>query len=552
MRRLSLLPALLFLGAAPAVASGLIDNVNGLTTDDAGRLLRFNGLLLSAEGKVEKRLQPGDTRPARPDFRLDGKGATLVPGLIDAHGHVMELGFARLSLDLSDTRTLAEAQGKIAAFAQANPARPWIIGGGWNQEQWALGRFPNAADLAAIAPGTPIWLRRVDGHAGWANAAALKAAGITAATKAPAGGRIELIGGQPSGLLVDKAMDLIERVLPEPSPKDRDAALAKAQETLLARGVTAIADMGTSPEDWQAFRRAGDTGRLAVRIMSYAAGTDAMRFIAGSEPTPWLYDDRLRMGGVKLYMDGALGSRGAWLKAPYADAPGQTGLPRLTAAQLRNQMSRAAMDGFQVAVHAIGDRANAELLDAIDELALTYQGDRRWRIEHAQIIDVADLPRLAGHGIVASMQPQHESSDWKMAAARLGPGRLGGAYAWASMIANKVPLAFGSDVPVEPADPLLGLQVALTREDTQGQPPGGWLPEQRLTLGQALRAYTAGAAYAAFAEQRFGSLEPGQQADFLLLGADIELTRPAELSRIPILEVWIGGKRMRTNAEAHP
>jgi predicted amidohydrolase YtcJ len=538
--------------ATPALASGLIDNINGLTTDEAGQLVRFNGLLISADGKVEQRLQASDARPARPHFRLDGKGATLIPGLIDAHGHVMGLGFALLSLDLSDTRSLAEAQAKIAAYAAANPGRPWIIGTGWNQEQWGLGRFPNAADLATIVPGTPIWLTRVDGHAGWANAAALKAAGITAKTRSPTGGKIELIAGQPSGLLVDKAMDLIERLLPAPTAKDRDAALAKAQEALLARGVTAIADMGTSAEDWQAFRRAGDRGTLRVRIMSYAAGIEAMAFIAGSEPTPWLYGDRLRLGGVKLYTDGALGSRGAWLNAPYADAPATTGLPRLTPAQLRNQMSRAAMDGFQIAAHAIGDRANAELLDAIDELALTYQGDRRWRIEHAQIVDPADMARFAKHGIIASMQPQHESSDWRMATSRLGPARLEGAYAWASMIANRVPLAFGSDVPVEPADPLLGLQVALTREDAQGQPPGGWLPEQRLTLGQALKAYTAGAAYAGFAEQRFGSLEPGQQADFLLLGGNLELIRPAEISKAPILEVWIGGKRIRAMQEGRP
>lgn len=544
--------ALLLVAAVPVLASGLVDNVNGLTTDPDGRLVRFNGLLIGPDGTVEQRLQPGDARPARPDFRLDGKGATLIPGLIDAHGHVMGLGFAQLSLDLSATRSLAEARARVAAFAQANPGRSWIIGGGWNQEQWGLGRFPRAADLDGIAPDTPIWLTRVDGHAGWANAAALRAAGISAKTKSPAGGRIERINGQPSGLLIDQAMELVERVRPAPTPRDRDVALAKAQEALLARGVTAIADMGTTPEDWQAFRRAGDRGALRVRIMSYAAGTEAMRFIAGPEPTPWLYGDRLRMGGVKLYMDGALGSRGAWLKAPYADAPATAGLPQLTGTQLRNQMSRAAMDGFQVAVHAIGDRANAELLDAIDELAGTYPGDRRWRIEHAQILDEADLPRLARHGVIASMQPQHASSDWKMATARLGPARLGGAYAWASMIANGVPLAFGSDVPVEPADPLFGLQVALTREDSAGQPPGGWLPEQRLNLGQALRAYTAGAAYAGFAEQRFGSLEPGQQADFLLLGADLALVRPAEMGQVPILEVWIGGRRVRAADSPQP
>ncbi|WP_443970598.1 amidohydrolase [Sphingobium sp. CR28] len=528
---------------APALASGLVDNVNGITVDEKGDLVHFSGLLIDRDGRVEKRLGPGDKPPKELDFRLDGKGRTLVPGMIDAHGHVMQLGFLKLNLDLSDTRTLDEAKAKIAAYAAANPSRPWIIGFGWNQEQWGLGRFPTAADLAGIGNGRPIWLSRVDGHAGWANDAALTAAKITAATKAPPGGRIEMAAGKPTGVLVDKAMALMEPVIPAPLPKDRDAAFMKAQEALLAKGVTAIADMGTTIDDWQTFRRAGDRGALVIRIMGYASGTAQAAMIAGSSPTPWLYDDRLRLGGVKLYMDGALGSRGAWLKAPYADAPAETGLIQTDSTQLRNQMSRAAMDGFQLAIHAIGDRANAEVLSAIEELAETYKGDRRWRVEHAQIVDPVDLPRFGRQGIIASMQPQHESSDWKMATARLGPARLGGAYAWRAMLQNGSRLAFGSDVPVEPADPWLGLKVAVTREDARAEPPGGWLPEQRLTLAEALRAYTQGAAYAGFAEKQFGNLATGQRADFLLLDQDIELARPADIANVRVVEVWIGGKR---------
>jgi len=535
---------LALLAAAPAGASGLIDNVNGLTVDEGGDLVHFTGLVIDGEGRIEKRLQRGDKRPERPDFRYDGKGRTLIPGMIDAHGHVMDLGFAALNLDLSGARSLEEAKARIAAYAAANPGRPWIIGTGWDHEKWDLGRFPTAADLAGLGDGRPIWLVRVDGHAGWANEAALAAAKITAATRAPAGGRILASGGKPGGVLVDNAMRLMDAALPKPQPKDYDAALLKAQDALLARGVTAIADMGTTIEAWQAFRRAGDRGALRIRIMGYAAGMEQASLIAGPGPTPWLYGDRLRLGGVKLLLDGALGSRGAWLKAPYADAPGETGLPRLTSAQLRNQMSRAAMDGFQLAVHAIGDRANAEVLDAIDELSETYKGDRRWRIEHAQIVDPLDLPRFGRHGIVASMEPQHAASDWQMATARLGPERLGGAYAWRAMLDNKVPLAFGSDVPVEPADPFLGLKAALTRTDSADQPAGGWHPEQRIALADALRAYGWGAAHAGFAEQRFGNLAPGQRADFLILDRDIELARPAELPATQVVEVWIGGQRV--------
>ncbi len=536
--------ALALLLAAPAPADTLIDNVNGITVDATGDLVHFSGLVIDKDGRVIARLRPGDPRPERPDFKLDGRGRTLVPGFIDAHGHVMELGFAQMTLDLSDTASLEEARAKIAAYAAANADRPWIIGEGWNQEKWGLGRFPTAADLADIAPDKPIWLGRVDGHAGWANAAALKAAGITAKTKSPAGGEIVMQAGQPTGILIDTARSLMEKVLPKPLPKDYDAALGLAQQQLLARGVTAIADMGTTIEAWQAYRRAGDAGRLRIRIMGYAAGTEQAGLIAGSAPGPWLYEDRLRLGGVKLLLDGALGSRGAWLKVPYADAPTQSGLPRMTDTQLKNQMSRAAMDGFQLAIHAIGDKANADVLSAIDAMAQTYEGDRRWRVEHAQIVDPADLPGFALHGIIASMQPQHAVSDRTMTLARLGPERLAGAYAWKTMLDNWVPLAFGSDAPVEPANPLIGLQAAMTRADANGEPAGGWLPEQKIDFTQALRAYTWGAAYAGFAESRFGNLAPGQQADFLFLDRDISATAPSALPQVRILEVWIGGRRM--------
>ncbi|MCW2413117.1 amidohydrolase [Sphingobium sp. B8D3A] len=532
------------MGATRADAQGLIDNVNGITVDATGDLVHFTGLVISDDGRVEKRLARGEKRPDRPSFRFDGKGRTLMPGIIDAHAHVIDLGFSRLNLDLSDTNSLEEARQKIAAFAAANPGRPWIIGFGWNHEKWNLGRFPTAADLDGLGDGRPIWLERVDGHAGWANAAALTAAKIAPTSKAPVGGRIEMVAGRPSGILVDKAMALMTPALPRPQPKDYDAALSAAQDALLARGVTTVADMGTSIEHWQAYRRAGDRGALRIRILGYAAGMEQAALIAGPAPTPWLYNDRLRLGGVKLVLDGALGSRGAWLKAPYADAPKESGLALLTSAQLRNQMSRAAMDGFQLAVHAIGDQANAETLDAIEELSETYKGDRRWRIEHAQIVDPADLARFARSGTIASMQPQHATSDWAMATRRLGPERLGGAYAWRTMLDNKVPLAFGSDAPVEPADAFIGLKSATTRLDARNEPAGGWLPTQRLTLAEALRAYGRGAAYAAFAEERFGNLAPGQRADFLILDRDIELASPTDLAATQVLELWMDGKRV--------
>jgi predicted amidohydrolase YtcJ len=507
--------------------------------------VRFVAMLVGDDGKVQQIYGRGERKAERPRFRFDGKGRTLIPGLIDGHGHVMSLGIGALTLDLSDTKSLDEAKAKIAAFSAANPLPVWVIGRGWNQEKWGLGHFPTAADIDSVVSDRPVWLQRVDGHAGWANSQALKAAGITARTASPPGGKVETANGRPTGIFIDAATDLIDKVVPPPLPRIRDLALERAQEILLATGITSVADMGTSPEDWLTMRRAGDLGRLRVRIISYGSGLESVLAVAGTGPTPWLYDGRLRMIGVKLYSDGALGSRGAWLKQPYKDKPGERGLSFHNDTEMKNLMSRAAMDGFQVAVHAIGDAANAELLGAIDELSETYKGDRRWRIEHAQIVDPADLPRFGLHGTIASMQPVHQTSDWRMAEARMGIDRLGGAYAWRSMLANNVPLAFGSDFPVESPNPFPGIAAAISREDSQGQPPGGWMPEQKLTVEQAVAAFTRGAAYAGFADDRLGGLERGKYADFVLIDRDIFAgATPADIRQTKVLETWIAGQRV--------
>ncbi|NJM50073.1 MAG: amidohydrolase family protein [Sphingomonadales bacterium] len=531
----------------PAYADGLIDNVNGITLDEEGKVVRFTGLLVAKDGKVTQLLTRKDKPPKQLDFRTDGKGMTMLPGLIDAHGHVMGTGFQALTLDLSETGSLEEAQAAIAAYAAQYPERRWIIGRGWNQEKWDLGRFPNAGDLEtdaikAAAGGRPIWLERVDGHAGWANFSAMALAKVTSKTPSPSGGKIIILAGEPSGIFVDAAADLIQKFVPVPKPAERNIALAKAQQILLSQGITAIADMGTTMEDWQSYRRAGDDGWLHMRIFSYAGGIDNMVAIAGPRPTPWLYEDRLRLGGVKLYLDGALGSRGAALKAPYSDAPKEKGLLFLASAELRNLMVRAAMDGFQPAVHAIGDAANAEVIDAIEELSDTFAGDRRWRIEHVQIVDPADLPRLGRHGIISSMQPVHQTSDRLMAEARLGAGRLDGAYAWQSILKAGGKLAFGSDVPVESANPFAGIAAAITREDAKGEPFGGWRPQERVSREQALAGFTTGAAYAAFAEGKVGRLAPGYRADFILVDTDPLLASPGDIRKTIVEESWVGGR----------
>lgn len=540
--------------SAPAAADTLIDNVDGVTIDATGGIDRFTGLVIAPDGRIAQVLHRGEKRPPRPDYKVDGQGRILIPGMIDAHGHVMALGFAAMTLDLSQASSLAQAQAMIAAYAREHPDRPWILGRGWNQELWAEKRFPTAAELDAAVADRPVWLMRVDGHAGWANSRALTIAGVTATSKDPAGGRIERLvpGGKPAGVLIDAATELVDKVVPPPRPEDRDVALAKAQAILLSVGVTAITDMGTSIEDWQSFRRAGDYGRLRIRIMAYAGGTDAMALIGGPGPSPWLYDDRLRLNGVKLYADGALGSRGASLKAPYADAPGTRGLRITSDTQLRNMMSRAALDKFQVAVHAIGDEANAAVLTAIEDMAATYTGDRRWRIEHAQVLDPADIARLGKHGIIASMQPAHQTSDRVMAEARLGPARLGGAYAWKSVQASGAKLAFGSDTPVEPPNPFLGFSAAISRQDPKGEPFGGWQPQERVSREEALAAYTANAAYAGFAEGRFGRLVKGERADFLLLDTDPLMATPTRVARTMVLQTWVNGQLVHQHQEPDP
>ena len=531
--------------AAPALADTLVDNVDGVTIDEAGKVKRFTGLVFDEAGKVVAVLARGDERP-RVDYRLDGEGRVMLPGMIDAHVHVMDIGFAALTLDLSDTTSLEDALAKIKIFAEENPGRPWILGRGWNQEKWGLGRFPTAAELDAVVADRPVWLERADNHAKWANSLAIQTAGVTAKKADPSGGKvIRDAKGNPTGVFVDKAIALVEAVVPPPRPEDRDLAFAKAQEVLLGYGVTAVADMGTEMADWTTFRRAGDTGRLQIRIMAYADGFETLETVAGAGPTVWLYDDKLRMGGIKLYLDGALGSRGASLKEPYHDDPGAKGLPLLTPAQLRNLMSRAAMDNFQTAVHAIGDAANAEVLAAVEELSESYDGDRRWRIEHAQIVDPADLPLLGKHGVIASMQPLHQTSDRLMAEARLGPDRLEGAYPWRSVIRVGGRLAFGSDAPVEPADPFAGIAAAISRTDANGEPFGGWLPQETVSRETALAGYTSDAAFAGFAEGRFGRLIPGERADFLLVDRDPLLASPEEIRATIIHEIWIGGVKVR-------
>ena len=520
--------------SAPAAADTLIDHVNGLQVGADGQIQRFTGLVIGDNGKVIQLVDKDHPliRPA--DTVIDGKGQTLLPGMIDAHGHVTELGFAALQLDLVGTSSLQDLQQRLKAYAAAHPDG-WIVGRGWNQELWPVKRFPTAADLDAIVPDRPVVLERVDGHAVVANSAAMKAAGISAQTPAPAGGRIE------NGLFVDNAIDLIGKAVPAPSPAQFDQAITQAQDILLGFGVTAVGSMSTSEEAWNAMRRAGEAGRLQVRLMVYESDRP---FASTPHPTEWLYDGKLRAVGVKLFADGALGSRGAWLKQPYADKPDTHGLRFHSDAELLKLADNAAAAGFQIATHAIGDAANAQVISTYEQLSKKYGADRRWRIEHFQIVDPADIPRLKPAGIVASMQPTHQTSDRLMAEARLGPNRLAGAYAWQTVEKLGIPLAFGSDFPVESPNPFPGLAAAISRQDKDGNPPGGWIPSEKLTLEQALAAFTRGAAYAGFSENQIGSLDPGHWADFILVDRDPTQVDAQSLRQTEVRETWVAGQKV--------
>jgi predicted amidohydrolase YtcJ len=541
MRILAIAAAVLIAGTADART--VVVNANGYTLDDLGRLTQFTGLVIGDDGRVERTLKDGEAAPE--GDVVDAGGKTLLPGLIDAHGHVMGLGFQALQLDLTETKSLDEALAKIAEYAKANPDLPWILGRGWNQVSWKLGRFPTAAELDAVVPDRPVWLERVDGHAGWANSAALKAGGVTAATKDPQGGRIERdADGNPAGVLVDGATVLVGDKVPPPTDAQAEAALEKALEIMASVGLTGVHDAGIDPKTWALYRQFGEEGRLTARVYAMAGGIDALNQIAPNGPTGWLFDDHLALDAMKLYADGALGSRGAAMIEPYTDDPHNHGLLFVDGAKLRNMIASASSRGFQVNIHAIGDRANREVLDAFEDVAKMGLPGVRNRIEHAQVLSPDDIPRLAKLGVIASMQPTHATSDKAMAEDRIGTGRIKGAYAWKTLIESGARFAGGSDFPVESPNPFYGIHAGVTRQDHDDQPPGGWYPNEALSLPQAFAAFTTGAAYAGQEERQVGTLTPGKWADFIIVDRDIFKVSPEQIWETVVEQTWVGGKKV--------
>ena len=508
---------------------------------------RFSALLFDDAGRV---VAIGDAptlaaRAARldePVREIDGGGRFLMPGIIDAHGHFTSLGFDALRLNITGLRSLGETVEAIRRHVDADDGDGWITGGRWNHELWPASRFPTAADLEGITD-RPIWLRRVDGHAAWANRAAMEAAGVTKDTPDPHGGQIVRdADGAPAGVFVDAAMGLVDDVVPAPTDEDVRRAIRKSQELMVSKGLTQVHDAGASAREIRLFREFADAGELDVRLYVMLAGTRTLaQFDAPiDDPT-----DFVDVRALKLYADGALGSRGAALFEDYADDEGNRGLLFIEADELSAVVDEAVGKGFQVGVHAIGTRANRIVLDAY-EAALQRPGarDLRNRVEHSQILVPEDIPRYAELGVVASMQPTHQSSDMFMAEKRLGRRRLAGGYAWQQLLEAGAVLALGSDFPVEPPDPVYGFHAAVTRQNRAGEPPGGWRDFDALTLEQTLRGFTLDAAWAARQEDTLGSLEPGKWADFVLLEQDPFAVAPEDLWKIGIAETWVAGERV--------
>ncbi len=531
------LPGLLLLSlSAPPPADLIVENARIYTLNQAQPLARAlaigNGRILAVGGDVSSYAGPRTTR-------IDLHGATVLPGLIDSHAHLRSLGELLETRDLRYVKTIAEIVDYVRQQAVGRQPGEWIVGRNWDQTNWG-GQFPSARDLDAAAPGHPVLLTRVDGHAAWVNSAALKLCAITPETPDPPGGKIiRDAAGNPTGVLIDGAQGLVRSHIPPPSAAQARRQLALAARECARLGLTTIHDAGISSLELDAYRALIAADDLPLRIYAMIGGPGPLwRDYLSRGPE---IGESLTVRAIKLFADGALGSRGAALWQPYSDDPGNTGLLITPQAEIEKVARDAVAHGFQVCTHAIGDRANRVVLDAY-AAALGGPNDRRFRIEHAQVVSLPDFQRFKDFSILPSMQPTHATSDMRWAAQRLGPDRVAGAYAWRRFLDLGIPVAGGSDTPVEEPNPMLGLYAAITRQDLAGAPAGGWMPSQRMTRAEALASFTLSGAFAAFEEHLKGSLEPGKLADFIVLDRDIMTVPELEIPQTRVRMTFLGGR----------
>ena len=531
--------------AAPkAPADLIVTNARVYTADDARPLVEAfavrDGRIAFVGSQREAAVLRG------PNTRVvDAGGRTVIPGMVDAHAHFSGLAQTLRSVDLTGTNSLAEVIARVVAKSTSVPKGTWITGRGWDQNDWGVTDFPTHEALTAALPDHPVLLERVDGHAMYANMAAMKVAGVTAASKAPVGGQIiKDAKGNPTGVFVDNASNVLEEKVPAPTAAEYKSALKEAIALMHSWGLTGMHDAGASRmaiDTYEELAKAKELNlRLYVMISDDKAALDHY-FAKG--PQSAMYDGQLWVRAVKLYADGAMGSRGAALLEPYSDDPNNSGLLKSTQEHIREVAERGLKAGFQINSHAIGDRGNRVVLDAYEQALKTVPtADHRFRVEHAQILHYDDIPRFAQLGVIPSMQASHQTSDMYWIGKRLGPTRLYGAYAWQSLLQTGVVIPNGSDFPVEQVNPLISFHAAIARQDERNWPAGGWFPEQKMSRDDALRSMTIWPAYAGFQEASMGSLTAGKFADFVILDTDI-MRVPAEMvMKTRVLSTWVGGK----------
>jgi predicted amidohydrolase YtcJ len=532
--------------AVPSLAATVIDNANGYTLDSKGKLLRFASLAFDDKGRILAVGSAAQTRAKAPHAKhIDLRGKTVLPGLIDAHGHVFGLGEQFIQLNLTGTASLGDALAATRTYAAANPQLTWLRGRGWNQEIWKLGRFPTAAELDGAVADRPVWLERVDGHASWANSRALQLAGITRDTPDPAGGKIVRdANGDATGLFIDAAQALVLKVMPRQSQAESRAFLDRALQEIAAVGLTSVHDAGVGVAEDALYREYADAGKLSVRVYGMIGDTGAdFDQLAKAGPLKDYASGVYALRAVKLYSDGALGSRGAALLAPYSDEPKSHGLLFNTDADIGAKMDKAIKRGYQVNVHAIGDAGNRQILERYQQLLKDAASrGQRHRMEHAQVVDLADIARFKTIGIVPSMQPTHATSDMNMAEQRVGPQRIKGAYAWRTFLKQGSRIACGSDFPIESPNPFFGIHAAVTRQDAAGLPVNGWHPDQAMTLTEALRCFTLDAAWAGHQEKDLGTLEKGKWADFVVVDRDLFAIPAKDIHAVKVEQTWVAGR----------
>ena len=522
----------------------LIHNAK-IYTMDAG-FSTADAILFDSSGRIHNVGGEQAMLEAFPDaMKIDLRGKTIIPGLIDSHAHLYGLALSLSQAQLRGTSSKEEVIQRLREKEQHLSDGDWLLGRGWDQNDWEIKEFPSRSDLDSAFPERPVWLRRIDGHAGWANSAALAMTDQDLSGDwQPQGGHIYRdSAGKASGVLIDAAMGLVEKAVPDISPDLLRASLDLALQQLISLGLTGVHDMGVDRSVIELYQQQIKAGKFPARVYAFTDGAgDTLDWLCKNGA---IKDEsgRLNMRAVKLYIDGAMGSRGAALLADYSDDAGNGGLLFMPVEDLETKVDKAMACGFQVGIHAIGDRGNRVTLDALESSMQRFPDNPgRHRVEHAQTLTDTDLPRFSELAIIAAMQPTHATSDMYWVEERLGPERVIYAYAWRSLLDSGARLALGSDFPVEQVNPMLGIHAAVTRQDTKGWPPGGWYPQEALSREEAVRGFTLDAAYSGFMEKSVGSLESGKRADFIVLDQNIFEIEAAEIAGVKVLQTWLDGE----------